>query len=56
VPYDIAVVGAGDIHCSGMRSVPLSTVKQSSFQMGEGAATFQNQSVEPVLNGPYRFH
>jgi LacI family transcriptional regulator len=38
VPQDIAVVGAGDIHYADMLRVPLSTVNQNSFQIGETAA------------------
>ena len=38
VPQDIAVVGAGDIHYTDMLRIPLSTVNQSSFQIGERAA------------------
>ncbi|MBZ5560929.1 MAG: LacI family transcriptional regulator [Acidobacteriia bacterium] len=38
VPRDIAVVGAGDLHYSDMLRVPLSTIDQSSFQIGVTAA------------------
>ena len=38
VPRDIAVVGAGDVHYSDMLRVPLSTINQSSLQIGESAA------------------
>jgi LacI family transcriptional regulator len=38
VPQDIAVVGVGDIHYADMLRIPLSTVNQSSFQIGESAA------------------
>jgi LacI family transcriptional regulator len=38
IPGDIAVVGAGDVHYSDMLRVPLSTINQSSFQIGESSA------------------
>ncbi|MDR3674323.1 MAG: LacI family DNA-binding transcriptional regulator [Acidobacteriota bacterium] len=38
IPRDIAVVGAGDVHYSDMLRVPLSTINQSSFQIGESSA------------------
>jgi len=38
VPGDIAVVGAGDVHYSDMLRVPLSTINQSPFQIGESSA------------------
>jgi LacI family transcriptional regulator len=46
VPQDIAVVGAGDIHYSDMLRVPLSTVNQSSFQIGESAAQLLLECME----------
>lgn len=38
VPGDIAVVGAGDVAYSDMLRVPLSTVNQSTLEMGQAAA------------------
>ncbi len=38
VPYDIEVVGAGNVHYSDILRVPLSTIDLSSAQMGERAA------------------
>jgi LacI family transcriptional regulator len=38
VPYDIEVVGAGNVHYSDILRVPLSTIDLSSAAMGERAA------------------
>lgn len=38
IPRDIAVVGAGNVHYSDLLSVPLSTVDQSTRQIGTRAA------------------
>jgi len=46
VPGDIAVVGAGDVHYSSMLRVPLSTVNQSSLQIGEISAGLLLQCIE----------
>jgi len=46
VPQDIAIVGAGDIHYCDMLRVPLSTVNQSSFQIGESAAELLLECME----------
>ena len=46
VPRDIAVVGAGDVHYSDLLRVPLSTINQSSFQIGETAAELLLECME----------
>ena len=46
VPDDIAVVGAGNVHYSDLLRVPLSTVDQSSSELGEKAAGLLAQSIE----------
>lgn len=38
VPYDICVVGAGNVHYSDVLAVPLTTVDQSTYQIGARAA------------------
>jgi len=38
VPRDVAIIGAGDVHYSDLLRVPLSTINQSSLQIGETAA------------------
>lgn len=46
VPEDLAVVGAGNVHYSDLLRVPLSTVDQSSSQIGEHAAELLLDLVE----------
>jgi len=38
VPRDIAVIGAGNVHYSDLLRVPLSTIDQSSLNIGRSAA------------------
>jgi len=38
VPGDVAVIGAGNVHYSDLLRVPLSTIDQSSAEIGEAAA------------------
>jgi LacI family transcriptional regulator len=38
VPHDISVVGAGNVHYSDVLAVPLTTVDQSTYQIGARAA------------------
>jgi LacI family transcriptional regulator len=38
VPEDIAVVGAGNVHYSDFLAVPLTTVDQGTFEIGQRAA------------------
>ncbi len=38
LPQDISVVGAGNIHYSDVLAVPLTTVDQSTYQIGARAA------------------
>lgn len=52
VPHDIAVVGAGNIHYSDLLRVPLSTIDQSSFQIGECAAELLLESMESKTPPP----
>ncbi len=46
VPNDVAIVGAGNVHYSDLLRVPLSTVDQSSFAIGEAAAELLAQCLE----------
>jgi len=51
VPRDVAIVGAGNVHYSDLLRVPLSTIDQSSAELGESAARLLlecMQSSEPV--------
>lgn len=53
VPYDIEVVGAGNVHYSEILRVPLSTVDLNSSRMGECAADLllrllQSQELRPA--------
>jgi LacI family transcriptional regulator len=46
VPYDIEVVGAGNVHYSDILRVPLSTIDLNSATMGERAADLLVQMLE----------
>jgi LacI family transcriptional regulator len=46
VPGDIAVIGAGNVHYSDLLLVPLSTIDQSSTQIGETAADLLVECIE----------
>jgi LacI family transcriptional regulator len=46
VPYDIEVVGAGNVHYSDILRVPLSTIDLNSAAMGERAAELLVQMLE----------
>ncbi|MEP7365058.1 MAG: LacI family DNA-binding transcriptional regulator [Acidobacteriota bacterium] len=51
VPADVAIIGAGNVHYSDLLRVPLSTIDQSSGQLGESAARLLlecMQSSEPI--------
>ena len=51
VPGDVAIIGAGNVHYSDLLRVPLSTIDQSSGQLGESAARLLlecMQSSEPI--------
>jgi len=52
IPGDIAVVGAGDVHYSDMLRVPLSTINQSSFQIGESSAELLLVCIESKTSLP----
>lgn len=52
VPGDIAVVGAGDVHYSDMLRVPLSTINQSSLQLGESSAERLLECIESKIPLP----
>jgi LacI family transcriptional regulator len=52
VPQDIAVVGVGNIQYSDMLRVPLSTVDQGSFRIGECAAELLLKSIESATPPP----
>ncbi len=46
VPQDIAVIGAGNVHYSDLLRVPLSTIDQSSYLMGQSAADLLTDLME----------
>jgi len=46
VPQDIAVVGAGNVHYSDLLAVPLSTVDQSTHEIGTRAAEFLLEQIQ----------
>ncbi len=46
VPRDIAVIGAGDVHYSDLLRVPLSTINQSSLDIGHSAAELLLECME----------
>ncbi|MGE5567631.1 MAG: LacI family DNA-binding transcriptional regulator [Rhodospirillales bacterium] len=46
VPYDIEVVGAGNVHYSDILRVPLSTIDLNSSKMGECAASILLRAME----------
>ena len=51
VPGDVAIIGAGNVHYSDLLRVPLSTIDQSSSQIGESAARLLlecMQASEPI--------
>lgn len=45
VPEDIAVVGAGNVHYSDFLAVPLTTVDQGTFEIGQRAANLLLESI-----------
>ena len=51
VPHNIAVVGVGNVHYSDQLRVPLSTIDQSSSQVGQNAAELVLQLVEKRVRG-----
>ena len=52
VPYDIEVVGAGNVHYSDILRVPLSTIDLSSTLMGERAAEVMARMLESKEPAP----
>jgi len=54
VPRDIAVVGAGDLHNGDMLRVPVSTINQSSFQIGQAAAELLLRCMESETPPPQK--
>jgi len=51
VPQDIALVGVGNVHYSDQLRVPLSTVDQSSAQVGRNAAELLLRLIEKRAHG-----
>jgi len=51
VPQDIALVGVGNVHYSDQLRVPLSTVDQSSAQVGRNAAELLLRLIEKRTRG-----
>jgi len=54
VPQDIAIVGAGNVHYSDLLKVPLSTVDQSSTEIGNSAAELLVECIEAKTEIPVR--
>lgn len=57
VPKDISVVGFDDIFYSKMTEVPLTTIRQPAYQIGQKAGNILIQIIEGISNGPqiYQF-
>lgn len=54
IPRDIAIVGAGNVHYSDLLKVPLSTVDQSSTEIGDSAASLLMECIEAKAEVPAR--
>jgi LacI family transcriptional regulator len=54
VPYDIEVIGAGNVHYSDILRVPLSTIDLNSTLMGERAAGLLSDLIEAAAPPPPR--
>ena len=54
VPQDIAIVGAGNVHYSDLLKVPLSTVDQSSTEIGDSAASLLMECIDAKAEIPAR--
>jgi len=54
IPDDVAVIGAGNLRFSDQLRVPLSTIDQSSDEMGERAAKLALKSIESKGSLPPR--
>ncbi len=54
VPRDVAIIGAGNVHYSDLLRVPLSTVDQGSFLLGEKAAELLMQCMEAKKPLPFQ--
>ncbi len=52
IPKDIAVVGAGNLRYSDQLRVPLTTVDQSSYELGERAAKLALKAIETKSKVP----
>jgi LacI family transcriptional regulator len=52
IPDDIAVIGAGNLRFSDQLRVPLSTIDQSSDEMGERAARLALKAIESKVPLP----
>jgi LacI family transcriptional regulator len=52
IPDDVAIIGAGNIHYSDFLKIPLSTVDQSSSQIGENAAALLLPRIETDIPLP----
>lgn len=46
IPADLAIIGAGNVHYSDLLRVPLSTIDQSSTQIGESSASLLFESIQ----------
>jgi LacI family transcriptional regulator len=54
IPGDIAVIGTGNVHYSDLLRIPLSTIDQSSAQIGETAANLLMECIEAKKSVPAR--
>jgi LacI family transcriptional regulator len=46
VPDDVAIIGSGNVHYSDLLRVPLSTIDQDSFRIGQTAAGLLTRCIE----------
>ena len=54
VPEDVAIVGVGNVHYSDLLRVPLSTIDQSSSEIGERAADLLSECMDAKTPPPPR--
>jgi LacI family transcriptional regulator len=54
VPEDVAIIGVGNVHYSDLLRVPLSTIDQSSAEIGERAAELLSECMDAKTPPPPR--
>lgn len=54
IPHDVAVVGSGNVHYSDLLRVPLTTVDQNAFLIGQNAASLLLDLIEGKGDGKPR--